>query len=113
MHRLLAPDVFIELPLALRHRTSIVLAGGRVTILGRPLAGCAVCCMTVIDDDLWIIVDLEKPLARRHARAMLRECGIELMCGIPDPWAGTDEEFILVPEPAEDEEPAHWSLSPV
>jgi hypothetical protein len=55
-----------------------VLSAGCITLRGvrvvyDSLPSRAICAATVVDDVLWLVCDLDKPSANRHALAMLRE----------------------------------------
>jgi hypothetical protein len=57
--------------LSCRHAVDLGEGVGR--LLTGPLPGKAVCAIQEVDGLLYFIVDLEKPLAHRHARQMIRE----------------------------------------
>jgi hypothetical protein len=73
------------------------LAAGQVTLMIRPMRGDAVAVAVVVDDQLVLVVDIDKPNALRHLRTMLREDGdlldpehpgVDLDC-IVDRWGVT------------------------
>lgn len=45
----------------------------RIRVVYDSLPGRAICAATVVDGLLWLVVDLDKPSANRHARAMILE----------------------------------------
>jgi hypothetical protein len=50
---------------------SVYMRGIRV--ITDTLPGRAICSATIVDDVLWLVLDLDKPSAPRHALAMIRE----------------------------------------
>lgn len=51
----------------------IDIGDGAATLLSGALPGKAVCAIQRVDDHLFFIIDLEKPLAHRHARQMIKQ----------------------------------------
>lgn len=51
----------------------IDIADGAATLLSGSLPGKAVSAIQRVDDHLFFVIDLEKPLAHRHARQMIRQ----------------------------------------
>ena len=45
----------------------------RVHLVSRALPDGCVAAASVVDEELWLLVDLEKPYAMRHLRALLHE----------------------------------------
>lgn len=44
-----------------------------IRVVTDTLPGRAICTATVVDGVLWLVLDLDKPSAHRHALAMIRE----------------------------------------
>lgn len=62
-----------ELMTVLSSNYVIDACGGAVRFITETLPGKAVCAIREQGGVLYIVVDLEKPLAHRHARQMIRE----------------------------------------
>jgi hypothetical protein len=50
----------------------------RVHLVSRALPDGCVAAVSVVDEELWLLVDSEKPYAMRHLRALLREHRLDL-----------------------------------
>jgi hypothetical protein len=50
-----------------------------VHLVSRALPDGCVAAASVVDEELWLFVDPEKPYAMRHLRALLREHHLDLM----------------------------------
>lgn len=84
----LGVDDVKELSAALSGRYVNELSGG-TRIICAPLPADAVCALSRVDGALWVFVDLDKPDALGHARAMLREsAGLDVAepDAAPTPW---------------------------
>lgn len=73
MSRFLSDSNTAELMSVLSSKYVLDVCEGTGTIITAPLTGKAVCAIVEHDGRTYFVVDLEKPLAYRHARQMIRE----------------------------------------
>lgn len=69
---------------------SLDINNGEARIVCAPLPGRALCAAAKAPDGVtWFVVDLDKPMAARHAWAMLREVRTEIFHeAVPEPVRG-------------------------
>lgn len=76
---MMSPEATEALRAALCGRYTLSI-GNEAEIICGPLPGRALTAATVVDDVLYVCVDLDKGAAPRHAKAMLEEWGKALFC---------------------------------
>jgi hypothetical protein len=77
----LADDAYYELERVLG---SGCVSTDAVRVVYDSLPGRAICAATVADGLLWLVVDLDKPSAHRHAQAMMAEAGATARTETPE-----------------------------
>lgn len=102
MAHLLTEREITEIVAVLSTTYVVDICGGSTRIISAQLPGKAVCAAKRADDRLFIVVDLEKPLAHRHARQMLREWRDGFYEPVVDRTTGTVELVPLSPTPEPD-----------